>query len=204
MNKQKRPKSEAPAPRQAEGAEPPSSGEGEKPQAELEALRAQHEQTSRKLDEALRAYSGLLNEQRAARERTERERARVLENERARVSVQLMEVADELDRALAAAPEEGPLANGVRLIREGLQRRLQAMGVERMNLTGQLFDPNLAEAVDVQPVQDREADGRVVGEASVGYKLGERILRPARVRVARFVPNAQPPEAGDRPRVTEP
>jgi len=68
----------------------------------------------------------------------------------------------------------------------GLQQRISALGAERITVTGQRFDPHLAEAVDAVTVADPEQDGRVVQEVRAGYRIGERILRPARVRVGRL------------------
>ncbi len=166
--------------------------------AELEKSRADLDRTSARLDEIVRAYSAAVNEQRDFRARLEREKERVLEAERGKIAIVLLELGDELDRALAAGGVQGPLGEGVRLIHEGLMRRLQAMGIERLSLVGRPFDANLAEAVDLVPVSDPSQDGTVVAEAVPGYKLGEKVLRPARVRVARFVAESapQPPSDG--------
>jgi molecular chaperone GrpE len=185
------------APRDAQGAPSP---EVIALAAELERTRSDLERTSSRLDEIARAYSAAVNEQRDFRVRLEREKERVLEAERGKIAVVLLEIGDELDRALAAGGPQGPLGEGVRLIHEGLMRRLQVMGIERLSLLGRPFDPNLAEAVDLVPVSDPAQEGTVVAEAVPGYKLGTRVLRPARVRVARFVgepaPQPAPPTDG--------
>ncbi len=165
--------------------------------AELAAAHKEREQQGKRLDEIARAYSGLLADQKEFRQRLEREKERVLLGERGKVALGLLELGDELERALSAArQDEGPLAQGVRLIREGLLKRLSAMGIERMELVGKPYDPELAEAVDLVPVADKAQDDTVVAEAVPGYRLGERVLRPARVRVARYMaPPAQPAQA---------
>jgi molecular chaperone GrpE len=61
------------------------------------------------------------------------------------------------------------------------------MGAERLSLVGQPFDPRLAEAVDLVPVGEADRDQIVVSEERPGYRIGDRVLRPARVRVGRFV-----------------
>jgi molecular chaperone GrpE len=170
---------------------------------ELDQARKEREQQDRRLDEIARAYSGLLNDQKEFRQRLEREKDRVLESERGKVALALLELGDELERALAASSgDEGPLAKGVGLIREGLLKRLSAMGIERLNVVGQPFDPTQAEAVDLVPVTDPNQDDVVIAEATPGYRLGERVLRAARVRVARYSaprrgegPAAGPPTA---------
>lgn len=167
---------------------------------ELHAVRRELESRDRRIDELARAYSALLNEQKEFRGRLEREKDRVLESERGKIALYLLQFGDEIERALGAAHgDEGPLAQGVRLIHEGLNRTLTSMGIERLALVGRPFDPNLAEVLDVQPVSEPARDGEVLSELAPGYRLGERLLRAARVRVARYMP-AQPaagPAAGD-------
>ena len=101
----------------------------------------------------------------------------------------LLKFGDEIELALrAAGDDESPLAKGVRLIHEGVAKTLSEMGLVRLSLLGNAFDPNVAEAVDVVPVQDEASDGKVVAEIAPGFTLGERIVRPARVRVGRYGP----------------
>jgi molecular chaperone GrpE len=146
-----------------------------------------------RIDELTRAYAALVEETKAFRRRAERERDRVIEAERAGVAQALLEAADDLERALAAvggsAEGGGPLAalvTGVGLSLSSLQRRIAALGAERLALVGERFDPHLAEAVDAVTVADPDQDGKVVQEVRAGYRIGERILRPARVRVGRL------------------
>lgn len=183
---------------QVEGGAPAGNGEtreADSLRAELEKLQAELESKDRRIDEVTRAYSGLLNDQKDFRARLEREKERVLENERGNVALVLLEAADELDRALAASEEQGgPLAEGVRLVREGLMQRLQRMGIERLELVGKPFDPNLAEAIDLEVTSDPAMAEVVVAEALPGYRLGNRLLRAAKVKVARYLPPAAPPD----------
>jgi molecular chaperone GrpE len=183
------------------GDEPRVTARAEETERREEQLLAELHETRAELE---RAYSALVNDQKDFRSRLEREQQRRLEADRARLAIELFEVGDEIERALAAAAgDEGPLAQGVRLIREGLMKRLAGFGIERLELAGKPFDPNLAEAVDLVAVSDRDLDDRVVDEVIAGYRLGERVLRPARVRVARFVEPAQP-ATGDGPQEPEP
>ncbi|MGI5861442.1 MAG: nucleotide exchange factor GrpE [Myxococcales bacterium] len=165
---------------------------------ELEQVRGELRESSAKLEEIARAYASLINDQKDFRARLEREKERVLQSERGTIAQQLLEVSDEIDRALAAATsDEGPLAQGVRLIHEGLRKRLARLGIERLSLVGKPFDPNLAEAVDLVPVAEQRLNDTVTEEVLPGYRLGERILRAAKVRVARYAPDtpAQPEPA---------
>lgn len=143
------------------------------------------EQAAR-IDELTRAYAALVEETKAFRARMERERARVLEAERLRVVEALLEGMDELDRALSGTGEmQGPLVDGVRLTHQVISKRIADLGAARLELVGQRFDPTLAEAIDVVPVSDEEQDDRVIQEVRSGWRIGERIIRPARVRVGR-------------------
>lgn len=140
-----------------------------------------------RIDELTRGLAALVEEGKAARARMEREKARVLEAERAQVAQVLLEAVDDLERALAAARDEtGPLVDGVRLILAALAKKVAELGAERIAVVGQRFDPRVAEAVDLVPVADADQEDVVVQEVRAGYRIGERILRPARVRVGRF------------------
>jgi molecular chaperone GrpE len=151
------------------------------------------EQAAR-IDELSRAYAALLEDNKAFRQRTEREKARVVEAERASVAQALLEAADDLERALAAVAgtlDGGgdalrALADGVRLSLGALQKRIAEIGAVRISVAGQPFDPRTAEAVDTVAVASAEQDGVVVQEVRAGYRIGERVLRPARVRVGRL------------------
>lgn len=147
-----------------------------------------------RIEELTRAYAALVEDNKAYRGRLEREKARVVEAERAAVAQALLEASDDLERALAAvsgASEGGGealhnLAEGVRMSLGGLYRRIAALGAERLQVAGGPFDPHVAEAVDTVAVADESQDGKVLQEVRAGYRIGDRILRPARVRVGRL------------------
>ncbi|HEX9242223.1 MAG TPA: nucleotide exchange factor GrpE [Anaeromyxobacter sp.] len=151
------------------------------------------EQAAR-IDELSRAYAALLEDNKAFRQRQERERARLVESERAGIAQALLESADDLERALAAvsgALDGGGdalrgLVDGVRLSLGGLHKRIADIGAVRIAVAGQPFDPRIAEAVDAVPVASADQDGIVLQEVRPGWRIGERILRPARVRVGRL------------------
>jgi molecular chaperone GrpE len=174
----------APEPETAPDPEPRAAGA---PGATAEDPRVA-EQAAR-IDELTRAYAALVEDNKAFRQRLEREKARVLEAERTALVQALLESADDLERALAAVSAgevEGALAEGVRLSLGSLHQRIARLGAERIPVMGQAFDPHLAEAIDTVPVADEEQDGTVLHEIRPGYRIGERILRPARVRVGRL------------------
>ncbi len=150
------------------------------------------EQAAR-IEELSRAFAALLDDNKAFRQRVEREKARVIEAERAVVAQALLEAADDLERALAAVSgaDSGDealrgLVDGVRLSLGALQKRIAETGAVRIAVVGQPFDPRLAEAIDTVAVATEEQDGIVLQEVRSGYRIGDRILRPARVRVGRL------------------
>lgn len=147
-----------------------------------------------RIEELSRAYAALLDDNKGFRQRLEREKGRLVEAERASVAQALLETADDLERALAAVSGSADagsealrsLVDGVRLSLGTLQKRIGEAGAVRFSVAGQTFDPRVAEAVDTVAVASAEQDGLVVQEIRPGYRIGERILRPARVRVGRL------------------
>jgi molecular chaperone GrpE len=172
-----------------EAAEGPRGEGASDTQPTIAELQEQLKSQGARLDEVLRAYSSLQQDREEFRKRSERERERVLEVERGNVALALIEAIDELDRTLQAVKKErqgDPLVAGVKLIRDGLLRRLASSGIERYETVGLPFNPTLHEAADLVPVADAGQDGQVVGETRAGYRQGERVLRAAHVRVGRF------------------
>jgi molecular chaperone GrpE len=174
---------------------PQGAGYGDPPREDDRDVRLA--QQASRIDELTRAYAALVEDQKAFRQRAERERARIIEAERAAVAQALLESADDLERTLSAAlgaagagraggPALAGLVDGVRLSLAGLTKRIAGLGAERLRLTGQRFDPRVAEAVDAVTVADPAQDGVVVQEVRAGYIIGDRVLRPARVRVGRL------------------
>jgi molecular chaperone GrpE len=97
----------------------------------------------------------------------------------------ILPVLDSFDWALAAPPESlQQFHRGVELIRNQLDETLKKLGVRPVPAEGEAFDPHLHEAIDVVENADA-ADNHVVRELRRGYKLGDRLLRPAMVSVAR-------------------
>jgi len=96
---------------------------------------------------------------------------------------ELLPALDNLDRALEAAAQDDPLLEGVRLVRSELAGGLARAGIESFAPLGETFDPVLHEAVATIPA-DGVPSGSVVEVYQAGYRLGESIIRPARVVVA--------------------
>jgi molecular chaperone GrpE len=143
-----------------------------------------------RVNDLARAYQAAEADREAFKQRLQREREQLLDVERGKVALTLLETLDELDLCLAAAAES-PLAKGVRLIREGLLRKLDATGIERVALEGTPYDPNLAEATDLVLTTAPEEDGQVLAVVRPCYRFKGKVLRPGRVRVARFLKPAE-------------
>jgi molecular chaperone GrpE len=96
----------------------------------------------------------------------------------------LLPVLDSFDRALQSSPEKSEFHAGVELIQKQLQDALAKLGVQPIIAKGQQFDPRLHEAIEMVDTEEAK-DHEVLNELQRGYKLKERLLRPAMVRVAR-------------------
>jgi molecular chaperone GrpE len=110
----------------------------------------------------------------------------MFENASARVIKRFLDVLDDLDRALQNAPEEGEAAEwaaGIDLIYRKLVSVLESEGVTAMQVEGDIFDPNLHEAIAQEESPDHES-GQIIEVIQKGYLIGERVLRAALVRVA--------------------
>lgn len=146
-------------------------------------LAAKNEQ----LQEYVNAVHEVQREFEAMRARLRKEAAREAEMNRRAVFADLLDVVDNLDRAIAAAHAGGSadaLIQGVELVRQQFLHKLAGYGISRLEPIGEPFDPELHEAIATVPVSDQFAEGIVAGIAAPGYLIGEDILRPAAVAVA--------------------
>jgi molecular chaperone GrpE len=134
-------------------------------------------------DRWLRTEAELLN----YRKRVTRDLEEVERNARERVLSEVVSLADDLERALDAAEQAehaGPIVSGVRLVHERVRDILRNHGVEVVDPAGKPFDPHDAEAV-LEVDAPGQVPGTVVSVVEKGYRRGERLLRPAKVTVAR-------------------
>ena len=152
----------------------------------VEQLQAQMEAGREKLKDR---YRELEQEQAAFKKRMELEMERRAESKRLELVKVLLDVLDNLDSALSAssatdAPNAAPatLGEGVRVIRDDLWSRLRKLDVARIEAAGSPFDPELHEAVMTRAAPP-EQDGLVIEETQAGYRIGETVLRPAKVVV---------------------
>ena len=153
---------------------------------EVEALRRQLEESQSKADEYLEGWQRALAEFANYKKRVEKEQAQAYQIAAGSVLRRYLVVVDDLERALKNCPQEGEgaaWAEGIELIYRKLLGILEAEGVTQMDPQGEIFDPNFHEAV-ISEASDQFESGRIIEVLQKGYLQGERILRPALVRVA--------------------
>jgi molecular chaperone GrpE len=121
------------------------------------------------------------------RKRSVRERESIVTHAHERLMKTLLPVLDDLERALDAAAkhEEAKLEEGVELVARELRAALEGEGLEEIATDGR-FDPHVHEALLVQPSEREE--GAVIEVLQKGYRLGDRVLRPARVVISQGEP----------------
>ena len=117
------------------------------------------------------------------RRRMEADKAETYQTAVGSIIKRYLPVLDDMERAMQARPADLAWAEGVELICRKLQSILEAEGLKRIEAEGQNFDPNFHEAIAQEPVEGVES-GTVIGIVRNGYMLGERVIRPAMVRVA--------------------
>lgn len=167
----------------------------EREQARQEAATAQA-----KADEYLSALQRERAEFLNYKRRTSEERERALGLAADALLSKVLQIADDFDRAIEAMPE--PLrtdawASGVAAIDRKLRALLESEGVQPIESLGRQFDPREHEAIVSVPATGRP-QGEVVAEVQRGYRIRDRVLRPALVGVAEAAP-----AAGERPDRTD-
>ncbi len=142
---------------------------------------------TRQRDEYLDALQRLKAEFDNYRKRVARDQETFAARASERLVVQLLPMLDDLERAVQAAVEHGELKleDGVRLVHRALASMLTREGLVEVETEG-LFDPHTQEALLSQPSD--EPEGTVIQVLQPGYKLGDRVLRPARVVVSSGLP----------------
>jgi molecular chaperone GrpE len=121
------------------------------------------------------------------RKRIDREREQTHQIAVGNIIRRYLEIVDDLERALKNRPEEGEgavWAGGIELIYRKFLKILESEGVRPMEAEGELFDANLHEAISHEDSPDHES-GQIIEVVQRGYMLGDRVLRPALVRVAK-------------------
>lgn len=166
----------------------PTEEASPRPPSMIDEYRERTEAAENKLQEYIEAFKGFKKEQDDFRTRLNRDVDRRVDLQFGGLVEELLDAMDNLDLALehvAEVPEAEPLARGVELARRRFLEALERHGVEKLDPSGEDFDPNEAEAMRVDPVDEPSLSGKVTDVLRPGYRLGDRIIRPARVAVGR-------------------
>jgi molecular chaperone GrpE len=155
----------------------------------VEELEQRLAEKDRQVQEHIAKYRQAASEFEDARLRLRREISKDLERGRREILADLLEVVDNLDRAIDAAKQPGAskdaLLEGVEMVRRQFLAKLESFGVKRIESEGQPFDPALHEAVATVPGASADHDDLIVGVVRHGYRIGDDVLRPAAVAVAK-------------------
>jgi molecular chaperone GrpE len=179
---------EAKVPPAVEGEVPPIVGAEAEQSIDGEAVEIEGElgelvKTAAQRDEYLALAQRTQADFENYRKRVARDAALAQDRGVAKLSKELLPALDNLDRAIEAAEDEDPLLAGVRLVRSEIAAALARVGIEAFTPLGEPFDPNQQEAMAQQPVEGA-ASGTVAEVYQDGYRMGDTIIRPARVLVA--------------------
>ncbi|MEJ7598695.1 MAG: nucleotide exchange factor GrpE [Kofleriaceae bacterium] len=131
-----------------------------------------------------------LRELAAVKARVERDARSVHEQTRSALIQALLPVLDNFDRAIATGETQGDapgIVAGVRMVRRQLESVLQGYGLVRFDAVGTAFDPSVHEATNMVAVSDRARDRFVVDQLEPGYRIGDRLLRAAKVVVGKYM-----------------
>jgi molecular chaperone GrpE len=165
-------------------AEPDAVGDAVEVEVDVDALQAKAAKADEYLGLAQRTQADFEN----YRKRSARDAAAATQRGAMKLAKELLPAVDNLERALEHAPEasddsEQAFLAGIKHVHSDLIAALQRAGIERYSPEGEPFDPTLHEAVAQQPF-DGFAPGTVVEVFQRGYRIGENVVRPARVVVA--------------------
>ena len=154
----------------------------------VEELKARTELAEQKLKEKVKK---LEKENEVFRTRLRQEMEKRVEREKLDIFQDFLELIDNFERALEASQTNSDiegLREGVRLNLELFLNKLKSIGIEPIDVLHQPFDPRESEAVDVVPIDDPDLEEKIVAVLQRGYRWGDRLLRPAKVRIGRFQP----------------
>ena len=164
------------------GAEKKKLKKAEKQIAELQKA---VDESAAKLSEAEDKYLRLYAEYDNFRRRSQKEKEGIYSDAYVDALTQILPILDNLERAAAFGAEdsEHPLAKGLELTLKSFAETMEKMGVSEIPALGEQFDPNVHNAV--MHIDDESLGENVIAQVfSKGYKLGEKVLRPAMVKVA--------------------
>ncbi len=167
----------------AEVVEEKSAGK-EQPKVDLEELMKRLEEAEAQVAEHREGWQRAQAEFINYKNRVQRDQEMMKVLMKGDIIKKFLPVLDDLDRALQNRPSDsGAWVGGIELIQKKLQSILESEGIKRIEADGQLFDPNFHEAISHETAEGVES-GHVIAVVQNGYMLGDRVIRPAMVRVA--------------------
>ena len=177
---------EALAQNQAAGEAQAAGGDAAAPD-EAAALRQELDEAKARAAEQLDGWQRAVADLANYKKRVERERAEAHQATTSAVITRLLPVLDDFDRAMKDAPTGEDVrqwVEGIALIQRKLHAIVEGVGVERIEAEGAMFDPYWHEAI-MHDESENHSEGQVIEVVQQGYRLGDRVLRPALVRVAK-------------------
>ena len=156
---------------------------------ELTALRQELEEQKSKAAEYLDGWQRARAEFANYKKRIEKEQEDMLKSANGAFITKLLPVMDDFERAFQTLPLDlmgMTWLEGVALIQRKLQILLEQEGVTVIETEGQMFDPTLHQAVTHEENEEHE-EGQIMGEVQKGYRMGDKVLRPSLVRVAKGI-----------------
>ena len=153
---------------------------------EMDKLKDELNEVRTKADEYLDGWQRSRADFANYKKRVERDQALVYQMAVGSILKRYLDVIDDLERALKNKPQEGEgaaWAEGIELVYRKMLALLESEGLQQMDAVSQIFDPNLHEAISQEPSPDHES-GQIIEVIKQGYMLGDRVIRPALVRIA--------------------
>ncbi len=151
--------------------------------AEVESLKKRLSEAEAKTSEYKDSWLRSQAEFQNYRKRVDRDNELLYASMKGDIVKKVLPVLDDLERALQNRPAGDPWANGIELVARKFQNILENEGVKKIEALGAEFDPNFHEAISHEPA-DGAKSGHVIGVVQNGYMIGDRVIRPAMVRVA--------------------
>ena len=155
------------------------------PNPELTSAKAELNELQARLRAVSAAYRQLQEEVEATKERLNRQAKFQRELQRGETVAKMFDPLDNLTRSIESVSDRDT-KEGLKMVAHQFMGALSELGLEMLNPEGAKFDPNEHEALSVLPVDDPAKDDAVIEVFSAGYRVGSRLLKPARVVIGKF------------------
>jgi molecular chaperone GrpE len=154
------------------------------PNPELTQAKADLSEVQARLRAVSAAYRQLQEDAEATKERLNRASAFQTQLQRGETVAKMFDPLDNLNRCVDSMGD-GDAKEGLKMVIQQFMGALSELGLEVLSPEGQMFDPNFHEALTVVPVDNAEQDGSIIEVFSAGYRVGSRLLKPARVVIGK-------------------